>query len=103
VVQGPPPAPRDPAGQGLTSPPSPVAESLDDLCALVLSEAARIDHDGVEAVADGAVEEHGRHRRVHAARHRADHLALGPNLLPHLMESQGHPHPPLCYCRYTLT
>ena len=43
---------------------------------LLAAQQAVIDEDAGELVADGAVDERGRHRRVHAAGEGADHLPV---------------------------
>ena len=54
-----------------------VAERVDDRLGLALSQEPVVDEHARELVADGAVDQHGDHRRVDAARQRAQHaLAL---------------------------
>ena len=48
-------------------------EGLFDLVPLVQPEQSMIDEDAGEPVADGAVDQDGRHRGVHPARQPADH------------------------------
>ena len=53
-----------------------LAERLDDLLGLVLAQQAVVDEHARQLVADGAVHEQRRHRRVDAARQRADHALV---------------------------
>ena len=53
-----------------------VVERLDHLLGLVLAQQAVVDEHAGELVADGAVHEQRRHRRVDAARERADDLVV---------------------------
>ena len=49
---------------------------LQHLPELVLAQQARVDEDAVEVLADGLVQQHGRHRRIHAARKRQHDLVV---------------------------
>lgn len=49
-----------------------------------MAVAVMTHHDGVKAVSDGSVEQHGGHGGVHAAAHGTDDLARGAHLLAHL-------------------
>ena len=55
-----------------------VVERLDHLLGLVLAQQAVVDEHARELVADGAVDEQGRHRRVDAAGEGADDLVVDP-------------------------
>ena len=64
-----------------------IAVKSDDLRRLVLTQQAVIHKDTGQPVADRTMDEHGRHGRIHAARERAQHLALA-DLFAHLPDQR---------------
>ena len=58
---------------------------LQHLPELVLAQQARVDEDAVEVLADGPMQQHGRHRRIHSARKRQHDLVVAQLFaqLPH--------------------
>ena len=65
-----------------------VAEQADDFIGLAAAHQAGIHEDAGQLVADRFMDQDGGHRRIHAARQAADHLALA-DLLADLLDHGG--------------